>query len=218
MKGKIVIFMKKGLKILFILLGVIVVLGVIFFAIDYNRVQKQKKPIFCIQDPAGIILDGGTIEYFGIGYKVIDFHTLAGYDDIKIGTWFMDYNDFKEEMKVYEEKFEEQLRKNDYKTENDGFKATIKEIREYNGTTSILVKGLESNDINHRGEFDFSIDNDTKILWINPKSIKSSYTELNVSNLKEGQNISITSTGPVLESYPAQLTKVTKVIILENEL
>ena len=71
---------------------------VIFFTVDYNRVQKQEKPIFCIQNPAGIISNGGTIEYFRIGYKVIDFHTLAGYDDIKIGSWFMDYNDFEEEM------------------------------------------------------------------------------------------------------------------------
>ena len=105
-------FMKKLLKVIVIVLGIIVVLGIVFFIVDYNRVQKQEKPIFCIQNPAGIISDGGTIEYFGIGYKVIDFHTLAGYDDIKIGSWFMDYNDFEEEMKEYEKEFEEELNKN----------------------------------------------------------------------------------------------------------
>ena len=105
-------FMKKCLKVIGIVLGIIVILGIVFFAIDYNRVQKQEKPIFCIKNPAGIISDGGTIEYFGIGYKVIDFHTLAGYDDIKIGSWFMDYNDFEEEMKEYEKEFEEELNKN----------------------------------------------------------------------------------------------------------
>ena len=93
--------MQKLLKVIGIVLGIIVVLGIVFFIVDYNRVQKQEKPIFCIQNPAGIINDGGTIEYFGLGYKVIDFHTLAGYDDIKIGSWFMDYNDFEEEMKEY---------------------------------------------------------------------------------------------------------------------
>lgn len=51
-----------------------------------------------------MLADGGTIEYFGLGYKVIDFHTLAGFDDIKIGSWFMEYEDFREEMKEYEEK------------------------------------------------------------------------------------------------------------------
>lgn len=202
-------FMKKGLKILFIIIGIIIVLGIVFFVVDYNRVQKQEKPIFCIQNPAGIINDGGTIEYFGLGYKVIDFHTLAGYDDIKIGSWFMDYNDFNEEMKEYEERFEEALRQNE-DTIGDVFNAKIKEIREHNGMTTILIEGLETNDINHRGEFDFSIDNDTELLWNN--------TKIEISDLKEGQNVSITSTGEVLESYPAQLTEVTKIIVLEDEL
>ena len=201
--------MKKGLKILFIIIGIIIVLGIVFFVVDYNRVQKQEKPIFCIQNPAGIINDGGTIEYFGLGYKVIDFHTLARYDDIKIGSWFMDYNDFNEEMKEYEERFEEALRQNE-DTIEDVFNAKIKEIREHNGITTILIEGLETNDINHRGDFDFSIDNDTELLWNN--------TKIEISDLKEGQNVSITSTGEVLESYPAQLTEVTKIIVLEDEL
>ena len=111
--------MKRGLKILFIIVGIVVILGIIFFAVDYNRVQKQEKPIFCIQNPAGVIKDGGTIEYFGLGYKVIDFHTLAGFDDIKIGTWLMDYNDFEKEMKEYEKKFEEELQKDNRNQESN---------------------------------------------------------------------------------------------------
>ena len=114
-----VMFMKRGLKILFIIVGIVVILGIIFFAVDYNRVQKQEKPIFCIQNPAGVIKDGGTIEYFGLGYKVIDFHTLAGFDDIKIGTWLMDYNDFEKEMKEYEKKFEEELQKDNRNQESN---------------------------------------------------------------------------------------------------
>ena len=202
--------MKKYLKYIGIVISLVVVLGIIFFAVDYAKVQKHEKPIFCIQNPKGIINDGGTIEYLGLGYKVIDFHTLAGFDDIKIGTWFMDYNDFNEEMKVYEKKFEEKLQKNDYNIENNVFNARIKEIREYNGITTILIEGLESNDINHRGEFDFSVDKDTELLWKEAK--------IELSSLKEGQNVSITSTGEILESYPAQLTKVTKIIVLEDEL
>ena len=95
-------FMKKILKVIVGILGIIVVLGIVFFTVDYNRVKNQKKPIFCIKSLAGGIMDGGTIEYLGLGYKVIDFHTIAGFDDIKIGTWFMDYNDFEEEIKAYE--------------------------------------------------------------------------------------------------------------------
>ena len=92
----------------------------------------------------------------------------------------------------------------------DVFYATIEEIREYNGTTTVLVKGLDVNDINHRGEFDFSIDANTELLWHG--------TKIEISDLKEGQNISITSTGEVLERYPAGLTKVTKIVVLDDKL
>ncbi len=105
--------MKKILKVVVGILGIIVVLGIVFFTVDYNRVKNQKKPIFCIKSPAGGIMDGGTIEYLGLGYKVIDFHTIAGFDDIKIGTWFMDYNDFEEEIKAYEKKYKEKLLMNE---------------------------------------------------------------------------------------------------------
>ena len=96
-------------------LVVILCIGILIvtFTVDYNRVKNQKKPIFCIKSPAGGIMDGGTIEYLGLGYKVIDFHIIAGFDDIKIGTWFMDYNDFEEEIKAYEKKFEENLSTNE---------------------------------------------------------------------------------------------------------
>ena len=47
----------------------------------------------------------------------------------------MDYNDFDEEMKEYEERFEEELRQNE-DTIGDIFNAKIKEIREHNGITT----------------------------------------------------------------------------------
>ena len=97
--------MKKILKII----GIVLVLGIIFLGVDYSRVKNSERPIFCIKNPAGTLRDGGTVEFFGLGYKVIDFHTIAGFDDIKIGTWGMDYNDFDKEMNVYEKRFEEQL-------------------------------------------------------------------------------------------------------------
>lgn len=108
--------MKKVLKIVGIVLGIIVVLGIIFFWIDNNRVSKQLKPIFCIKNPAGVINDGGTVEYFGLGYKVIDFNTLAGFDDVKIGCWLMKYEDFGSEMKKYEIKIREDNKKSYSKT------------------------------------------------------------------------------------------------------
>ena len=97
--------MKNGIKILLIILGVIIILGLTFFTVDYNRVQKQEKPIFCVKD--AIANDGGTEEYLGLGYKVIDFNRYNGYDEMKIGSWFMKYEDFEDEDKEYGSAVEE---------------------------------------------------------------------------------------------------------------
>lgn len=83
-------------KKVWMILVIIIFCVLVFFMVDYCRVKRQKRPIFCIPSP-GIYLDGGTVEYFGLGYKVIDFNRLGGYNEIKIGTWFMKYEDFKEE-------------------------------------------------------------------------------------------------------------------------
>ena len=131
-------FMKIFLKVIGGILGIIVVLGIVFFVVDYNRVKNQEKPIFCIQNTAGMLADGGTIEYFGLGYKVIDFHTVAGFDDIKIGNWFMKYNDFKEEMQKYEMKYGEEFQENNEDKENNiNNKVTTIDIQE-NGLSSAV--------------------------------------------------------------------------------
>lgn len=87
--------MKKGIKVALIILGVFIILGLIFFAVDYNRVKNGENPIFCINTATAN--DGGTKEYLGLGYKVIDFNRLDGYDEVKIGTWSMQYEDFENE-------------------------------------------------------------------------------------------------------------------------
>ena len=172
-------FMKKWLKVIGIVLGIIVILGIVFFAIDYNRVQKQEKPIFCIRNPAGVIKDGGTIEYFGLGYKVIDFHTLAGFDDIKIGTWLMDYNDFQEEIKEYEKRFEEEMRNEEYSF----FGKVIESTSKY-----IIVEPNENEGIRKSAD-----------------KISIGLGENNDALYEIGTNVKITYDGTVMESYPAQI-------------
>lgn len=88
--------MKRGLKIFLIIIGLIILVGLAFFAVDYFRVQKQEEPIFSLKTTT--YRDGGSQEYIGLGYKIIDFNTLNGYDEMKIGTWFMNYEDFQNEM------------------------------------------------------------------------------------------------------------------------
>lgn len=99
------------------------------------------------------------------------------------------------------------LSSQNYSTET--FYAKIKDIREYNGITSIKVEGLDINDINYRGEFDFSIKEETIITWRGQ--------DIKVSDLKVGSNISITFYGGILESYPAQITNVKKIKLLDDK-
>ena len=58
----------------------------------------------------------GTIEYYGIGYKVIDFNSIDGFNKMKIGTYFMDYEDFQSEFEKYENKI---LLKKSFKGKNE---------------------------------------------------------------------------------------------------
>ena len=84
--------MKKRILKIFILLVILIILvGVTFFIIDYNRVKNHKEPIFAIKTL--LYNDGGTKEYFCFGYKVIDFRKLDYINFTKIGPLWMKYED-----------------------------------------------------------------------------------------------------------------------------
>lgn len=91
--------MKKIIKMILIVISIIIILGVIMFIVDYNKVKNNEKPIFCILEQE--VNDGGTKIYLGLGYKVIDFNTLYGFDNMKIGSYFMNYDDFNDEIEKY---------------------------------------------------------------------------------------------------------------------
>lgn len=104
--------MKKRLIGVLIIILIIILVAVTFFVVDKIRAENGEKPIFCIKNPAGTILDGGTIEYFGLGYKVIAYNKLNGYNKIHIGLWSMEYDDalgeednFKYELKEILERY-----------------------------------------------------------------------------------------------------------------
>ena len=63
---------------------------IIFSAIDYWRVKSNKMPIFVI--PVIRYRDGGSVEYYGLGYKVLKCRTLGGDNSIKIGFYNMKYS------------------------------------------------------------------------------------------------------------------------------
>ena len=73
----------------------------------------------------------------------------------------------------------------------------------------LRVTGLEINDINFRGDFVFSIDEETKMTW--------RYTEISVEDLDIGDTVSITFTGEIQETAPAKITHVTQIQLMEDE-
>lgn len=86
------------------------------------------------------------------------------------------------------------------------FYAVISDI----GDNTLTVTGLDVNDINFRGEFSFSIAEETKVTW--------RYTDISIADLDAGDHISITFTGAILATSPGQIQQVEVVQLLDDEL
>lgn len=82
--------MNKFLKLIFVFLQIIIVLALVFFAFDINRVNKNEKPMFSIK--TGVFTDGSE-EYFGLFYKTIKYINpkVKKEYEYKTGTIFMKY-------------------------------------------------------------------------------------------------------------------------------
>ena len=69
----------------------IIVIIIIMITVDYIRVTKYGyTPVFAVKTLE--LKDGGTKEYTGLGYKVIDYNEIQGRRDIEIGLWGMKRN------------------------------------------------------------------------------------------------------------------------------
>ena len=80
---------KKANRILNIVL-ILIVIAIILISIDIVCVAKYEKgPYFAI--PVKTYKDGGSKEYIGLGYKVIDYNQKQGRRDKSIGLWTMKY-------------------------------------------------------------------------------------------------------------------------------
>lgn len=90
------------------------------------------------------------------------------------------------------------------------FYASIESIKQYNdGSFHINVKGLDVNDINYRGNFTFKVNDNIDVIWRGER--------IKVSDLKVGNNISITFNDEILNSVsPTPLKDVIKVQLLDD--
>ena len=80
---------RKGIlgKVVFVLLLIVLAM----FLTDFIRYKKfNKLPMFAL--PLVNHKDGGTKEYFGAGYKLIDYHQKNGKRGKEFGSWLLKYN------------------------------------------------------------------------------------------------------------------------------
>ncbi|MBQ6498036.1 MAG: hypothetical protein IJI58_04920 [Bacilli bacterium] len=81
---------RRGKIIINIIFSIIVLL-IIMVATDIICVSRfDKGPFFAI--PTRTYKDGGTKEYYGLGYKVIKYNQIQGRRDKVIGKWSLKYN------------------------------------------------------------------------------------------------------------------------------
>lgn len=143
----------------------------------------------------GYYSDGGSIEYLYDDYTILKYNTLDGRKDLVIGIKGQIINDVNEVI--------EEVSDIPYT-----FEAEIKEVKEYKGKYSLLVDGLDTNEINYKTEFWCSIRETTKIL-------DKENNKIEVTDLKESQNVSITYAGGVMETYPGQIGNVLRVKLVD---
>lgn len=78
-----------------VIIGIILIIWFVFSITDFSLAKANKTPIFAI--PVIRYKDGGSTEYYGLGYKVIKYVNLTverGPEVVKIdfGTWLMRFS------------------------------------------------------------------------------------------------------------------------------
>jgi len=106
-------------------------------------------------------------------------------------------------------KFEKDL--DNHKLNYQSFYATITDIKDTGLEKEpklLTIKGLDINDINFRGDFEFVITEATELEW--------RYTKLKIDELEVGDNIAIIFTGNIQEKDPAHIEDVLKIQLLDD--
>ena len=75
---------------------------------------------------------------------------------------------------------------------------------------TLLVEGLPVNDVNGRGKFALSLEEEPPLLWRGE--------EIPLESLEPGHTVAVTYTGPVAESEPAGISQVLRLTLLEDTL
>ncbi len=129
--------MEKRSAINFVIILVIIVISALTMGLyDYNIVLHGNTPKFVIGTKA--YEDGGTIEYTGFLYKIIDYGAIGGRDDVAFGTILMKYDPQIDESKI--------PKKTSMPNVTFNFTGTVTNVLNDNGSMKIQIKS-NSNEV-----------------------------------------------------------------------
>ncbi|MBD8922322.1 hypothetical protein EGR52_02725 [bacterium] len=99
--------------------------------------------------------------------------------------------------------------KNNVSKEKDlVFEARIKEVTLNDNVYTVLVEEYDKKKKEYSSEYEFEINNDTKIYYENE--------EITADKLKANQKVTITASDVMLPSEPAKLSNVKKIVITKE--
>lgn len=123
---------RKTVRNLFLTVIIVSILLSTMIIADLNYVLKNQKPVFCFIK--NTYEDGGTIEYVGFGYKIINYNATYGRQDVVFGSIFKAYD-----PQIDKSKFEENKDNKDNKNKIYDFSGKVQKIEVINGKTILTV-------------------------------------------------------------------------------
>ena len=82
---------RNKIKLIINIIFILIMLSLTMIAVDIICVARYNKgPYFVINTKT--YKDGGSKEYYGLGYKVIKYNQIQGRRDMQIGSWSMPYS------------------------------------------------------------------------------------------------------------------------------
>ena len=188
---------KKVWKRIINLVFTVIIIIISMIVIDYVRVNRfEYTPLFAIKTET--LKDGGTTEYYGLGYKVIDYNQIQGRRDIEIGLWNMKRNSTPIDISDIDLAIEF--------TENEG-KAFTKYYKKFLRIKSTLV---ELNEKENTITLRYSDEDGKYTLDTICKLVPE---QTNISSFEKDKEITIIGT---VKSYTASTKKKNKQIYIKN--
>ena len=187
----------KRTKMIINIVFVVVLLIIAMISIDIVRVAKyEKRPLFAINNKT--YKDGGSKEYMGIGYKVIDYNQLQGRRDIEIGTWNLKYNN--NPITIQDIDLAIELNNDENKTYTNYYKKFVRVIttlQKVDKKNKKLVLGYNDEDGKYSVDFNCDLVDE----------------QLNIDSFEEGKQITVIGT---IKDYKSKTKNNNRTIYIKD--